>query len=111
MKYTRGKPLEPGEKIAIVNLKEYFDRNKKEFRLSEASVQLVADALQIGVSTVKRVMADYRRDPDLLNKIPEPKGRPKHAINCSHEEAVRSFIRMANKEEKYITLSSISDPI
>jgi transposase len=111
MKYTRGKPLEPGEKLAIVNIKGYFDRNKKEFGLSEPSVQLAADALQIGVSTVKRVMTDYRQDPNSLNKIPDPKGRPKHAIDCSHEEAVRSFIRMANKDGRYITLSSLSDLI
>ena len=111
MKYTRGKPLEPGEKLAIINIKQYFDRNKKEFKLGEPSVQLTADALQMGVSTVKRVLADYRRDPDSLSKIPEPKGRPKHAIDCSHEEAVRSFIRTANKHGEYITLSSISDLI
>ena len=56
MKYIRGKPLEPGEKRAIVSVKGYFDRNKKEFGLSESSAQLTADALEIGVSTVKRVM-------------------------------------------------------
>ena len=49
MKYTRGKALEPGEKWAIVNVKRYFDRNKKEFGLREPSVQLAADALQVGV--------------------------------------------------------------
>ncbi len=92
MKYIRGKPLEPGEKRAIVCVKSYFDRNKKELGLTESSVQLTADALEIGVSTVKRVMADYQRDPLLLNKPPEPKGRPNYAIDCSHEELVRSFI-------------------
>jgi hypothetical protein len=45
MKYTRGKPLEAGEKYAIVSVKSYFDRNKKEFGLSESSVQLTAEAL------------------------------------------------------------------
>jgi hypothetical protein len=63
MKYRRGKPLEPGEKRAIVCVKGYFDRNKKEFGLTESSVQLTADTLEIGLSTVKRVMADYQRDP------------------------------------------------
>jgi hypothetical protein len=53
MKYTRGKALEPGEKRAIVSVKSYFDRNRKEFGLTESSVQLTADALEIGVSTVK----------------------------------------------------------
>jgi len=111
MKYRRGKPNESGEKPAIVNVKEYFDRNKKEFGLTESSVQLTADALQMGVSTVKRVMADYRRNPLLLDKLPEPKGRPSYAIDCSHEEAVRSLIRKANQNGQYLTLSSISNLI
>jgi transposase len=111
MKYTRGKPLEPGEKWAIVNVKEYFDRNKKEFGLSESSVQLTADALQIGISTIRRVMADYRRDPLQLNKPPKPKGHPNYSIDNSHEEVVRSFIRNANKSGQYITTSTIYDLI
>jgi transposase len=111
MNYTRGKPLEPGEKWAIVNVKKYFDRNKKEFGLSEESVQLTADALQMGVSTVRRVMADYRRDPSLLNSPPKPKGRPNYSIDDSHEEVVRSFIRIANKNGQYITTSNIHDLI
>jgi transposase len=108
MKYIRGKPLEPFDTRAIVSVKGYFDRNKKEFGLTEGSCQLTADALEIGVSTVKRVMADYRRDPLKLDQPPEPKGRPNYAIDCSHEEAVRSFIRNANQNGQYITISSIS---
>lgn len=111
MKYIRGKALEPGEKRAIVSVKGYFDRNKKEFGLTESSVQLTADALEIGVSTVKRVMADYRRDPSLLDKRPEPKGRPNYAVDYSHEEAVRSFIRQANQNGQYVTLSHIHELI
>lgn len=107
MKYIRGKALEPGEKWAIVNVKEYFDRNKKEFGLTESSVQLAADALQIGVSTIRRVMADYRRAPLLLNKPPKPRGRPNYSIDHSHEEVVRGFIRNANKNGQYITTSDI----
>ncbi|EDN68744.1 transposase [Beggiatoa sp. PS] len=65
----------------------------------------------MGVSTIKRVMADYRRDPSLLDKPPEPKGRPNSAIDCSHEEAVRHFIRQANQNGQYVTLSTISELI
>jgi transposase len=111
MKYIRGKPLEPGEKRAIVCVKGYFDRNKKEWSLTESSVQLTADALEIGLSTVKRVIADNRRDPLLLDKPPEPKGRPSYAIDCSHQEVVRGFIRQANQNGQYVTLSNISERI
>ena len=111
MKYIRGKPLEPGEKRAIVSVKGYFDRNKKGFGLTESSVQLTADALEIGVSTVKRVLANYRRDPSLLDKPPEPKGRPHYAVDCSYEEVVRGFIRKANQNGQFITLANIYDLI
>lgn len=109
MKYTRGRPLERGEKYAIVSVKGYFDRNKKELGLTESSVQLTADALEVGVSTVKRVMADFRRDPSLLDKIPAPRGRPDYAIETSDKEKIRHFIRNANQNGQYITLSSLAD--
>ncbi|MEY3289753.1 MAG: hypothetical protein RLZZ419_1995 [Pseudomonadota bacterium] len=83
MGYTRGKPLKPGEKRAIVCVKNYFYLNKKDFGITESSAQLTADALEIGVSTVNRVMADLRRDPSLLDKTPESKGRTDYAINSS----------------------------
>jgi hypothetical protein len=56
-------------------------------------------------------MADYRRDPLLLDKPPEAKGRPSHAIDGAHEEVVRDFIRHANQRGQYITLSSIAELI
>ena len=68
-----------------------------------------ADSLGIGVATVKRVMADYNRDPKLLDKPPKTRGRPVHAVNATHQEAVRAYIRLANKQGKYITLSDIGD--
>ena len=109
MGYIRGKPLEPGEKRAMVCVKDYFDRNRKEFGLSESSAQLTADALEVSISTVKRVLADFRQEPSRLAKAPEPKGRPGYAIDSSHEEAVRSFIRHANHNGQYITISTISE--
>jgi len=99
MKYIRGKPLDSEKKWAIVSIKEYFDRNRKEFGLSESRVQLTADAINVGVSTVRRVMADYRRDPMLLEKPPEPKGHPEYIIDHSHEEAVRRFIKVPIRME------------
>ncbi len=65
MGYIRGKPLEPGEKRAIVCVKGYFDRNRKDFGLGESSAQLTADALEVSISTVKRVLADFRQNPSL----------------------------------------------
>ena len=57
----RGRPLTPETKKLVVSVKQYFDRNK--FRPMEPSTKRTADALGIGMATVKRIMADYNHDP------------------------------------------------
>ena len=54
-------------------------------------------------------MADYNRDPKLLDKPTKSRGRPAYALSTSHQETVRSYIRSANKNGEYITLSNIRD--
>ena len=65
----RGKALTSEIKKSVVSAKKYFDlcRNLDNARIS--SVQKVADALSIGVATVKRIMADYNRDPSLVREL------------------------------------------
>jgi transposase len=107
MSYTKGRPLCPEEKKLLVSVKHYFDRNKSEFGSSESSTQMTADALGIGLATVNRVMAHYRKDPDSINAPPQLRGRPTYSVDVSHQEAVRSYIRQANLEGRHISLESI----
>ncbi|MBU1152716.1 hypothetical protein KKB84_01920 [bacterium] len=37
------------------------------------------------------------------------RGRPVHAVSASYQEAVRAYIRSANKKGEYITLANIRD--
>jgi transposase len=104
---SRGRPLVPETKKLVVSVKQYFDG--KKFKPMEPSVKRTADALCIGVATVKRVMADYNRDPKLLDEPTKTRGRPIHAVRATHQEAVRAYIRSANKQGKHITLSDIGD--
>ena len=53
--------LLPEQKKYIVLLKNYFDRNRDEFNSKDTSVQQVADALEIGAVTVRRVLASYNK--------------------------------------------------
>lgn len=108
-KHIQGRPLTPDEKYFIVKLKQYFDGNKKSFAVSDPSAQMVADALDIGLATVNRVMADYKKDPHNLEKKPKAKGRPSHSIENSHQELIRAYVRSANLEGKHITLESIRE--
>ena len=109
MDYTQGKPLCPQEKKTIVALKQYFDRNKLEFKVTDLSTQMVADALSIGLATVNRVMANYHKDPKSLDEAPQPRGRPNYAVDASHQEFVRAYIRKANLDGDHITLETIRD--
>ena len=104
MPYIRGKPLCPQEKQLLVSVKHYFDRNKSDFGCKESSAQMTADALGLGVATVNRVMANYHRDPDSVNARPQSRGRPAYAIDSSHQEAVRTYIRQANWQGSHLTL-------
>ena len=107
MSSSRGRPLKPETKKLVVSVKQYFDRNK--FKPMEPSVKRTADAFGIGIATVKRVMADFNRDPKLLDEPAKMRGRPIHAVSASNQEAVRAYIRSANKKGGYITLANIRD--
>lgn len=106
---AKGKPLQPEVKQVIVTLKSYFDRNKSIFKNQDSSTQMVADALGIGLATVDRVMANYRKDPDSIHAPSLMRGRPSYSIDTSHEEVVRAYVRKANIEGSYITLEMIRD--
>ncbi len=102
---SRGKPLTPETKKIVVLVKHYFDRNK--FKPMEPSTKRTADALGIGEASVKRIMADFNRDPELLDEPAKKRGRPAHAVGVSSQESVRDYIRSANKKGEYITLADI----
>jgi len=104
---SRGKPLTSEAKKLAVSVKQYFDQVK--ITPAEPSVKRTADALGIGVATVKRIMADYNRDPNLLDEPTKMRGRPVYAVSASHQEAVRSYIRSANIKGQHITLADIQN--
>ncbi|MBT6004756.1 MAG: hypothetical protein HOG79_03480, partial [Prolixibacteraceae bacterium] len=103
----QGRPLKPEIKKLVVSTKLYFDQNK--LKPTEPSVKRTASALGIGIATVKRIMADYNRDPKLLDEPTKMRGRPAHAVSVSYQEAVRSYIRTTNKKGEHITLTNIQD--
>ena len=106
---SRGKLLCPEEKRYVVLLKEYFDRNKSQFKVKDSSTQMVADAFEIGLATVDRIMASYRKDPKSLNAPIPPKGRPEYSVDVSYQEGIRSYVRSGNLQGLHITLEMIKD--
>lgn len=93
MDSRRGRALTPEAKKLTVSVKHYFDQAKIE--PYEPSVKRTAEALGIGIATVKRIMANYNRDPKLLEEPVKKRGRPDYAVNISHLEAVRTGCKSA----------------
>lgn len=109
MSNPRGSPLSPDIKECIVCVKQYFDLNKKSFGIKDTSYEMTADALNIGEATVRRVLADYRKNPSNIYKTPSSRGKPQYAINDSYQKSVREYIRQANSKGEYITLRTIRE--
>ncbi|MCI5144092.1 MAG: hypothetical protein D3923_00875 [Candidatus Electrothrix sp. AR3] len=83
MHSNKGKDLSPNEKQILVSVKQYFDRNKKEFCSLDSAAQMTADALGVGLATVNRIIASYRKDPDSIKKTPQLRGRPSYSVDKS----------------------------
>jgi transposase len=108
---TQGSPLTPEFKRAIVLLKDYFDRTKGDSREQDcSSAQRAANALGVGIATVKRVMADSTRNPDLLEReVSLRRGRPPRALADSLQTITRDYVRQANREGSHITLEMLAE--
>lgn len=107
---AQGSPLTSEYKKAIVCVKKYFDRTKGDLEEQECdSVERTANALEVGMATVKRVMTDYNRNPDLLDKESLRRGHPPRIITDSLQAITREYVRQANYEGRHITLEMLSD--
>ena len=110
MGYIKGKPLTPEQKQAVVLLKKYFDRNQPALAgWSDSSARMTADALELGLATVDRILSNYKKNPDSINAPGKARGRPSYAISNSYEDAIRDFIRTANMKGEYVTIDTIKD--
>ncbi len=109
MAYTKGRPLCPEEKNVLVSVKHDFDRNKSAFGSSESSAQMTAAAFGIGLATVNRVRALYHKDPESLTGPAPLRGRPSYAVDVSHQDALRTYMRQTNLAGRRITLATIRD--
>ncbi len=54
-------------------------------------------------------MADFNRNPELLNKESTRRGHPPRIIAESLQALTREYIRQANQEGRYITLEMLSN--
>ena len=106
---VQGKSLSPDYKQAIVSLKKYFDRIKNDSAENAISpIQKTSHALDVGLATVNRVMAEYNRDPASIEIDQFQRGKPPYIMADSLQVIVRDYVRAANVEGKHITLEMLS---
>ena len=106
----QGKPLTPKDKETIVKLKKYFDRIKNNQEEDTCpSAEKVVNALDIGIATVKRVMADYNRGISFVDQAEVLRGRRPRALSNSMQTVTRDYVRTANREGKYVTLEILCE--
>lgn len=109
MNSIQGKPLSSEKKFTIIQLKQYFDKKRSEFGVTDLSTQLISDALGVGLATVNRVLANYNKNPNSINEDNQIRGRPAYSVDRKQQEQVRAYIRQANLQGKHITLETIYD--
>ena len=103
---AQGSPTPPEYKKAIVSVKKYFDRTRDDLREQDCnSIERTANALNVGTATVRRVMADYNKDPELLEKFSFHRKSSRRILADSLQTVTREYVRQANHEGTYLSLA------
>ena len=94
----------------VVRLKKHYDKERKagKFVPTKNAAKRTADALGIGVATVKRIMARYKKDGDeVIVRIKQRPGRPPSRICPVVQPIVREFIRTENLGGRRVSLDRV----
>jgi transposase len=105
---VHGRPLTAERKDVIVGLKQYFDRAKRDpTEQVLSSAERIAKALDVGVATVKRVLAQHNRGVDFVEEENPRRGRPPRVVADSLLPITREYVRQANLEGRHTTLELV----
>ena len=95
----QGKDFTPEMKQLVINLQLYFAeerRNYKEVSTRNPTLR-TAQSLGIGEVTVKRIMADYRKQRATPQVSPlKPKGKPEYRAAVNLQPVIREYVRVQN---------------
>lgn len=95
----QGKDFTPEMKQLVINLKLYFDEERRNYQeVSTRNPTLrTAQGLGIGEVTVKRIMADYRKQRVTPQAAPlKPKGKPEYRAAVNLQPVIREYVRAQN---------------
>jgi transposase len=94
----------------VVRLKNHYDEERKnsEFVSTKNAAQRTADSLGIGIATVKRIMARYKKDDEkVVYTIKQRPGRPLSSICPITQPIVRAFIRDENLRGRRVSIEKV----
>ena len=106
----QGKQLTPEMVELIVQLKTHHDEERKGGQTvsTRNPAGRTAASLGIGIATVKRVMATYRRSGNkVVTMSPQRPGRPPTGICQNAQPVVRRFIREQNLVGQRVSVNRV----
>jgi transposase len=106
----QGIEFTPEMRKMVVNVKHFFDHLKSTpDDLESPASKLTASALDISESTVKVIMAAFKKNGDAGLDWSQfhHRGHPPYAAESGIEPCVRQFIRQANRAGKQVTIDII----
>jgi hypothetical protein len=95
----QGQDFTPAMKQLVVNLKRHFDEERKHSKeVSTRNPTLrTAQGLDIGESTVKSIMAEYRHHGHILAAhAAKPRGKPEYRAAVHLQPVIREYVRTKN---------------
>ena len=106
----QGKQLTTEAIEMVVRLKNHHDQERQKAKVvsTKDSVGRTAAGLGINTTTVKRLMADYKRNGNKVVVQPAVRpGRPPSAIGQNMQLIVRRFIRGENLAGQRVSLEKL----
>ena len=106
----QGKQLSAEITELVVRLKEYYDEERKacKFVPTKDPAGRTAQALGLGVATVKRIMARYAQSGgEVVVRVPQRPGRPPSRISPNIQPIVRQFIRTENLGGRRVSIERV----
>lgn len=111
MKMTQqGKSLKTEQKLAIVNLKKWFDLEKEvgEMVSTKDSTGRVAQGLGIGRRTIETVLAEYNKNDQSVDEVIEKvRGKPPFCLSHDLISHIRHYIRAKNTQGQHVSVRNV----
>ena len=105
----KGKAVDIRQRELIVQLKDFFDQERRQGSLvsTKDAVGRVANALGIGKRTVKEILSSHRKNGRVTEPDLQSKGKPPYRIQPALETVIRKRIRELNSQGSHVSVRTL----